>query len=142
MKLITGELWNYFGRDNFIILITTNSVVRKNHKAVMGRGCAAEAVQKIPGIEKTARRSPEAFGNKLMLTDRGFGTFPVKDKWWEKADLKLIAQSAADLVKMCNHPATSPTKPLCSVDQVAGTVGFNGMKYARSCRRRASLTTS
>lgn len=104
VKLITGDLWTYYGRENYVVLITTNGNVKKNGKAVLGRGCAKEATLKIPGIEKLVGASIQNFGNVPFITDRGYGTFPVKHNWWEPADLKLIAASAEHLKKFIAHP--------------------------------------
>ena len=39
MKEITGDLWDYYRRPMHTICITTNGTIKKNGKAVMGRGC-------------------------------------------------------------------------------------------------------
>jgi hypothetical protein len=103
LKEIVGQLWDYFGREPYIVLITTSGSLRKNGKAVCGRGCAAEARIKINGFEKLVGAHIQNFGNVIMLTDRGYGVFPVKHEWWQEADPKLIAQSANQLVKIIKH---------------------------------------
>jgi hypothetical protein len=92
MREILGELWSYYGREPYIVLVTVNGNLRSNGKAIMSKGCAAEARLKIPGIERL-------LGAHL----HGYGTFPVKVNWWEKADLALIVQSAGELAKMAAH---------------------------------------
>src|SRR5262245_54818868 len=86
-------------------VITTNGFVKKDGKAVMGRGCAQEAERKFPNL-------PDALGSLIMvhgnvvnnlgwysLDNRRFVlfSFPVKHNWWEKADLGLIERSALAL---------------------------------------------
>lgn len=51
MREITGNLWNHYRQPNTVILLTTNGFVKKDGKAVMGRGCAAEAVRYIPDVQ-------------------------------------------------------------------------------------------
>jgi hypothetical protein len=105
VKIVTGNLWSYYGREPYIVLITTNGTIKKNHQAVLGRGCAKEASIKIPGIARLLGAHLQNFGNVLMVTDKGYGTFPVKHEWWsEKADPALIVKSATDLAKMVEHP--------------------------------------
>jgi hypothetical protein len=104
MREIVGQLWNYYGLDPYIVLITTNGTIKKNNQAVMGRGCAKEASVKIPGIARLLGAHLSNFGNVLMVTDKGYGTFPVKHNWWdETADPALIMQSATALAKMIQH---------------------------------------
>lgn len=102
-KEVLGDLWTYYGREPYIVLITTNGGLRSNGKAIMSKGCAAEARLKIPGIERLLGAHLQSFGNRLMVTENGYGTFPVKINWWEKADLALIVQSAGELAKMAAH---------------------------------------
>jgi hypothetical protein len=97
MRIVQGELWSFYGHEPYIVLITVNGDVKPNGKNVMGKGCAAEARLKIPGIEKLVGANIQTFGNKVLLTDDGYGTFPVKNHWWEKADMELIVRSADDL---------------------------------------------
>ena len=124
MKEIQGNLWTFWGREPYIILITTNGTIKKNNHAVLGRGCAKEASIKIPGIARLLGAHLLNFGNKLMVTDRGYGTFPVKHEWWsEKADPELIVQSATDLAKMVQHPDFAGKtwilpRPGCGVGQL------------------------
>ena|SRR5579862_4938305 len=98
MKEITGELWDYYGRTNYIILITTNGTVKKNGECVMGRGCAAEAVKRIPGIAAKLGTFLRHLGNRIYeLEFKKLYSFPVKHNWYEQADLKLIRESAEAL---------------------------------------------
>jgi hypothetical protein len=98
-------MWKFFGRDGYIILITTSGSRKKNGRAVMGKGCASEARLKIPGIDRLLGAHLDRFGNNVMLTDRGYGTFPTKHQWFDKfADLDLIARSAQQLRKFTEHP--------------------------------------
>ena len=97
---VVEDLWRYFGRDPYIVLITTNGTLKKNGKNPMGRGCAAEARLKISGIERLVGANIQTFGNKMLVTENGWGTFPVKHQWWEPADPELIVASANDLKKL------------------------------------------
>ena len=103
MKEITGNLWDYYGESLHTICITTNGTIKKNGEAVMGRGCALEANNKVPGLARQLGHSIDKGGNKVhwLRWDEGQNpillSFPVKHNWWEKADLILIKRSAADL---------------------------------------------
>jgi len=89
--------------------ITTNGTVKTNGEAVMGRGCALEATQKLPGIQKMLGEFIQKNGNHLCVWNGVWSinnqkmciiTFPVKHNWWERADLALIEASAYSLAEI------------------------------------------
>lgn len=103
---VVGDLWTY---PADVRVITTNGTVKKNGECVMGRGCAAEAKQKWPGIAlglgNLIRQhgnvpfclfSPQNDGDKFALW-----SFPVKHAWYDKADIVLIQKSAKLLRAEC-----------------------------------------
>ena len=99
MKEIFGDL---FEQKADAICITTNGNVKKNGEAVMGRGCALEANRRW-NCAKNLGKSIKKYGNVvnfiLYVVPYEVLSFPVKHNWWEKADLKLIKESAVELVK-------------------------------------------
>jgi hypothetical protein len=102
MREITGNLWDYYGKPNTVVLITTNGFVKKNGEAVMGRGCALEATRKFPGIARILGDLIHLNGNTVFEPVKGVYTFPVKHDWFDEADLLLIAQSAQFLKDRAN----------------------------------------
>ena len=92
-------------------VITTNGFVKKSGEAVMGRGCAAEAAMKWPALPKLLGDAIRRKGNVTFYLyaagdDTGDGgpiiaealcSVPVKQNWWEKADLALIFRSVVAL---------------------------------------------
>lgn len=98
MREITGELWDYYGRPNTVVGITTNGFVKTSGSAVMGRGCAAEANKRFPELPSILGAHIREEGNvcwEMSFVPIFF--FPVKHNWWNQADLKLIEQSAGRL---------------------------------------------
>ncbi len=111
MREITGDLWDYFEQDKCLCCITTNGFVKNNGEAVMGAGCAKQAVERFPALPKNLGRMIKQNGNVVQVVSaavRGGDSvisFPVKHKWWEEADPKLISESAGALNKMArNNP--------------------------------------
>ena len=101
MKEIFGELWSYFAKPSTTVLITTNGTITKDGKCVMGRGCAAQAKVRFPGIDAELGRRIAANGNVMLPLEAGLiYSFPTKHNWYEKADLTLIAQSARQLANL------------------------------------------
>lgn len=102
MTEVTGDLWTFPAN---IRVITTNGFVKKNGEAVMGRGCALQATKKFPGIAFTLGYKLKSSGNRVHVLKTGsfenpsevLVSFPVKHKWFEKADPALIEKSAKEL---------------------------------------------
>ncbi len=108
------ELWDGHSLGG-AICITTNGTVKSNNEAVMGRGCALEATQKLPGIQKLLGEFLKTKGNHLCVFEGVWTTngqkmcvitFPVKHNWYEKADIELIKNSACSLAAYCSRNPT------------------------------------
>jgi hypothetical protein len=98
VKEITGNLWDYYDQNGYPVCITTNGSVKKNGEAVMGRGCAKEAMDRYRGFPKMLGDRIKAYGNKPHLFHlsgcRIIITFPVKVEWHYQANKDLIRSSA------------------------------------------------
>ena len=111
MVEVTGDLWTYRlpdGSKPDIRVITTNGTIKNNGECVMGRGCAAEANARYPGLAKGLGYAISISGNRAFLlplpnSSENILTFPVKHNWFNKADLVLIANSAKDLVVYADY---------------------------------------
>jgi hypothetical protein len=81
MKEIVGDLW---AQPADAICVTTNGHVTTAGRAVMGRGCAKEATQKVPGIQQTLGKMIQTYGNKVtrlaIYNGKCIVAFPVKSE--------------------------------------------------------------
>lgn len=125
MKEARGNLWEY---PADMRIITTNGDVNSQGEAVMGRGCALEAKERIPGLAKFLGELIRRHGNRSYDLSRAAHdysspvspfvnpivvpiiTFPVKYHWHEKANRQLIRVSAQSLAIKANWgwPAQRP----------------------------------
>ena len=105
MKEIKGNLFEHIGVAD-AICITTNGTLRHDGCAVMGRGCALEAVKRWPLISTILGDHIALSGNGVysLIVDKSTMvlSFPVKHNWWEKADINLIKRSARDLMAIAD----------------------------------------
>ena len=105
---VIGDIWKYKAD---VKCVTTNGYVRKDGKAVMGRGVALQAVGRWP-ILATVLGTLLTGGENVPYIIGGppaipfpVVSFPVKHHWKDKADLELIRRSAEKLVILAsNHP--------------------------------------
>lgn len=103
MKEIAGNIWDYYKQGHWVV-ITTNGTVRKDGRAVMGRGVALQAAERFPGLTEKLGQHIQKYGNVLSFSPLDhIITFPVKKEWYEKASLSLIEQSARDLWDWLNQ---------------------------------------
>ncbi len=104
MKEVRMNLWE---AQADLRVITTNGDINRHGAAVMGRGCAREAAERISGLEYHFARLLRRHGNRVMrLTKPAKGaalaSFPVKHHWREQADPDLIVRSAHQLVALAD----------------------------------------
>lgn len=87
----------------------------------MGRGCAREARDKFLGTAKLLGDLIKANGNVVQYLLNDLLAFPTKHNWWEKSDLELIKQSAAQLAEMaraCHDHIFYLVRPGCGNGQL------------------------
>lgn len=111
---VASDIWDI----GTIKVITTNGIIKKDIRAVMGAGVAKEARDRFPGIDLTLGVMIHNFGNRphIINLDPIIVSFPTKWHWKEKADIKLIEKSAHNLVKIAdalNFTFVSMPRPGC-----------------------------
>lgn len=109
MKEITGNLWE---QDNCVVCVTTNGIVFPDGKLCMGAGCAKEARDKFPGIDKLLGDRVRNYGNVPHVAgayqlDRirvaTIVSFPTKNHYKKPSELFLIKQSAESLKHLADQ---------------------------------------
>jgi hypothetical protein len=98
MMEIQGNLWKHYGTA--IIAVTTNGLVSKNGKAVLGNGCARQAGERFPELARTLGTLLVEQGNHVMYLGNGIVNFPVEHTPFENPDLRLIERSTQELVAL------------------------------------------
>ena len=112
MKELKGDLWS---SDHEYKIITTNGVVRNDGSLVMGKGVALQAALRFPDIPKILGEYVKTFGNVPMIfNDYKIITFPTKNHWIDKSDIKLIERSAVQIYNLLPRETTAAmTRPGC-----------------------------
>lgn len=99
MQEIKGNLWDYYGKPNHIVCITTNCSLKSDlHTAVMGKGIAKEALDRFPGIDlKLGNIIRKGLGSRCFELVPGVWSFPTKNDWRQPSFLEFIDGSARSL---------------------------------------------
>ncbi|MBJ6724969.1 macro domain-containing protein [Geomesophilobacter sediminis] len=101
MRETVDDIWSYL--DDAVVCITTNGHVTPSGKAVLGRGCAAQAKERFPDLPERLGALIRVGGNHVQLIQDGLVSFPVEESPWANPDLRLIARSAAELRGMADR---------------------------------------
>ena len=94
-----------------VICTTTNGEVRKDGKAVMGRGNAKFVRDTFKGVDELLAQMLQKYGNRVAplgkhtFNGKSFTllTFPTKNTWRDKSSIELIAKSAHEMKQMADH---------------------------------------
>ena len=105
---VPGNLWKA-PADCDALVITTNGMVKKDGRCVMGRGIAQQARDMFPGIDFELGQAIKHEGNHVypliyhdLYPRITIVSFPVKHHWKQRADLQLIERSAKELRRLAD----------------------------------------
>ncbi|MGA7828706.1 MAG: ADP-ribose-binding protein [Geobacteraceae bacterium] len=98
---IKGNLWEHYGR--VVVAITTNGLVTKKGKAVLGNGCARQAGEHFPDLTVRLGKLLAERGNHVNYLGDGIVSFPVEHSPYENPDLRLIERSTQELVALADE---------------------------------------
>jgi hypothetical protein len=105
MLEITGDIFEEIGRSN-ALCITTNGIVKKNGRAVCGRGIALEARNRWPDFDIRLGALLQGGNNVpyvvLHEKDTAIVNFPTKDHWRYDSRIDIIKKSAILMVDMAD----------------------------------------
>jgi hypothetical protein len=110
MRLSQGDMWSVFEQAD-LFLVTTNHVVTRDDKLVMGAGIARQALDRFPDLDKALGKAVLAAGTPygLLVSPRWpeakLGAFQTKGEWKAGASPALINFSTHMLLEWCEeHP--------------------------------------
>ena len=102
MVELTGDLWDFHARGD-VVAITTGGAVDKNGACLMPRGCAAQARERFPGIEKVLGGLLSRYGNHVYDIGNRIVSFPVENSPFEVPDSRIIERSCRELVALADR---------------------------------------
>lgn len=111
MKTAKGDVFEMPKDQKDAVCITTNGMIRKDGRAVMGKGIALEADKRFD-LAPLLATYLHRYGNKVFnmgvrvdsKTHREMCviTFPTKNHWKDPSDLSLIKKSAEELAGLAD----------------------------------------
>lgn len=126
MLELTGELWEFHARGE-IVAITTGGLVGKSGACAMPRGCAAQAREKFPGLDRVLGTLINLHGNHVHDLGNRILSFPVENSPYENPDMHLIRRSCYELVSLvdrCRWSRVIVPRPGCG----AGGLEWNEVR--------------
>ena len=107
-------------RPDDLLIFTSNGVVKKDGRLVMGRGIARVVRDYYSGIDRVFGKLVSLYGNKpFLIYARKFGkpecplyvmSFPTKHHWKQSSDPELIRKSKELAVKIIENKKNSLIK--------------------------------
>jgi hypothetical protein len=101
MEEIVGDLWDYQGRA--VLALTTNGSLSRDHRAILGRGCARQAGERFPDLAKRLGVLLHEHGNHVHELGDNLVSFPVEETAWSLPDPRLIRRSAQELRALADY---------------------------------------
>lgn len=93
-----GDLWSHKAEYR---VVTTNGIVQKNGRLVMGAGVAKQARDKFPDVDAKLGQWVNQYGSRpFFCFEERLLTLPTKHHWRDKSDLSLICRGASLLMEM------------------------------------------
>ena len=110
MWIAQGNIWDFYKQNqNMAICVTTNGIVTKYNKLVMGAGIAKDARDRFKGIDFKLGELVKKYGNiPFYLDDIGIITFPTKHDYRFNSNIELIKNSAK-IIKLMVESGTFET---------------------------------
>lgn len=110
--------------------VTTNGLVNKDGRAIMGRGCALSAKRKYPGIDINLAKHIGKHGNVpgIIYNNPVIISLPSKHVWYGTGDVDLIENSLIKLVQLVDQHDfyyVALPKPGCS----NGKLNYSQVKH-------------
>jgi hypothetical protein len=95
---VVGDLWERYDAGAWAC-ITTNGDVNTRWQAIMGRGVALQAKQRLPALPRVLGQKLLEQGNAVYwFPEWRLFTFPTKHSWRDRnSDIQLIANSVLQL---------------------------------------------
>lgn len=97
-----GDLWTLHAAGARVA-ITTGGLVSKKGVCAMPRGCARQARERFPGIERILGKMISLYGNHVHDLGNRIVSFPVENSPYENPDTRLIEQSCRELVDLVDR---------------------------------------
>ena len=102
MHEIIGDIWKEHA-DGAVVAITTSSMLTKNGKAIMLRGCARQARDRFPDLPHILGEQLLNHGRHVFDLGRRIVSFPVEVDPYRNPELEIIEESCRELVELTDY---------------------------------------
>lgn len=99
---IVGDLW-HLHQQGVVVAVTTGGAVDRNGLALMPRGCARQALERYPDLNRILGSLIVQHGNHVFDLGRRLVSFPVEENPYQVPEPRLIEQSCCELVALTDY---------------------------------------
>lgn len=96
MQYESGNIWDIAEKNSGFVVVTTNTCIRTDGKAVMGGGIALDAATRYPILPTILGKHIKILNEQLYM-HFPIICFPTKTNWQLPSDIKLIERGCIQL---------------------------------------------
>ncbi len=101
MREAFADLWELHAAGA-AVAVTTNGLLGRDGRVVLGRGCARQAGERFPWLPAALGRALAARGNHVAHLGHRIASYPVEHDPFQLPDPDLIARSARELAALAD----------------------------------------
>ena len=99
MQYRSGDIWDLAKGCQGIVVVPTNTTIRKDGKAVMGAGMAKDAAERFPALSQKLATHINRWHERLYV-DQDVICLPTKRDWQQPSTIELVEQGCRELVEL------------------------------------------
>lgn len=131
MRYMTGDIWQLASDLDGWVVVPTNTQVRKDGAAVMGKGMAKDASDKFSGLSESLGRHIQRFGDTIYVS-RPIICLPTKRDWRHPSRMEYIEKGCREIVELSRIlNSVQHTQPILLPKLGCGLGGLNWERQVR-----------
>lgn len=131
MQYRSGDIWELAHACEGLVVVPTNTTIRKDGLAVMGAGLAKNAADKFPSLPQQLATHINRWNERLYV-DQHVICLPTKRDWQQSSTIELVEQGCRELAELDRIFTICGYKRPILVPQLG--CGLGGLKWERQVR--------
>ena len=131
MQYDTGDIWELALAHKGLVVVPTNTTLKKDGLAVMGAGLAKDAAERFPSLPHRLGDHIKRWADRIYV-DSHVICLPTKRDWRQPSTMELVERGCRELVELDRVFAICGYNRPIFVPQLG--CGLGGLKWERQVR--------
>lgn len=132
VKYLIGDIWQLSEQLDAWVVVTTNTVIRNDGRAVMGAGIAKEAAKRFPDLPFSLANHIRRWQDRVYIYQFPVICLPTKRNWRNPSRLDWIEKGCHDLKEVCRIiESVGDNRPVLVPPLGCGHGGLNWERQVR-----------